>query len=110
MRLTASQQAAAKVKLFDAYAFVDMSMLTFAIYYFVVNTVRFGSTKISSDLKKRMEMLTGKTLHHFIRRDIFFSHRSSHLNNNSNIDNDDDGGSYITLSAETSSSCTGPVT
>ncbi|XP_050404916.1 tryptophan--tRNA ligase, cytoplasmic [Patella vulgata] len=36
---------------------------------------KFGSMRISDDLIKRMERVTGKPVHHFIRRGIFFSHR-----------------------------------
>ncbi|KAK6181054.1 hypothetical protein SNE40_008993 [Patella caerulea] len=36
---------------------------------------KFGSMRINDDLIKRMEKVTGKPVHHFIRRGIFFSHR-----------------------------------
>ncbi|XP_050404918.1 tryptophan--tRNA ligase, cytoplasmic [Patella vulgata] len=36
---------------------------------------QFGSMRISDDLIKRLEKVTGKPVHHFIRRGIFFSHR-----------------------------------
>ncbi|XP_005308891.2 tryptophan--tRNA ligase, cytoplasmic isoform X1 [Chrysemys picta bellii] len=37
--------------------------------------VRFGSSKIDKELINRIERVTGKTPHHFLRRGIFFSHR-----------------------------------
>eukprot|EP00745_Piridium_sociabile_P007601 TRINITY_DN15050_c0_g1_i1.p1 TRINITY_DN15050_c0_g1~~TRINITY_DN15050_c0_g1_i1.p1 ORF type:complete len:411 (+),score=120.93 TRINITY_DN15050_c0_g1_i1:98-1330(+) len=39
---------------------------------------RFGSSKIDDALIERMKRLTGKPVHHFIRRGIFFSHRDMH--------------------------------
>ncbi|KAL8611149.1 Tryptophan--tRNA ligase, cytoplasmic [Nucella lapillus] len=39
---------------------------------------RFGSSKIDDALIQRMEKVTGKPVHHFIRRGIFFSHRDMH--------------------------------
>ncbi|XP_073819983.1 tryptophan--tRNA ligase, cytoplasmic-like [Musca autumnalis] len=36
---------------------------------------RFGSSRIDDQLIARIERITGKTAHHFIRRGIFFSHR-----------------------------------
>lgn len=36
---------------------------------------RFGSTPISQELLDRCEKLTGKKVHRFLRRGIFFSHR-----------------------------------
>ena len=36
---------------------------------------RFGSSRIDQSLLDRMERLTGKPVHHFLRRGIFFSHR-----------------------------------
>lgn len=39
---------------------------------------RFGSSKIDDALIERMERVTGKPVHHFIRRGIFFSHRDMH--------------------------------
>ncbi|CAF1217216.1 unnamed protein product [Didymodactylos carnosus] len=36
---------------------------------------RFGSSKVSDDLVKRIERIIQKPVHHFIRRGIFFSHR-----------------------------------
>ena len=36
---------------------------------------RFGSTPISQELLDRCEALTGKKVHRFLRRGIFFSHR-----------------------------------
>jgi tryptophanyl-tRNA synthetase len=36
---------------------------------------RFGSSRISDDLIRRMEKLTGKPAHHLLKRGIFFSHR-----------------------------------
>lgn len=35
----------------------------------------FGSKKISPELVKRVEQVTGKKAHTFLRRGIFFSHR-----------------------------------
>lgn len=40
--------------------------------------VRFGSSKIDQDLVDRVERVTGKKAHHFLRRGIFFSHRDMH--------------------------------
>ncbi|KAH1171388.1 tryptophan--tRNA ligase, cytoplasmic [Mauremys mutica] len=37
--------------------------------------VRFGSSKIDKELINRIERVTGKTPHRFLRRGIFFSHR-----------------------------------
>ncbi|CAL1540048.1 unnamed protein product [Lymnaea stagnalis] len=37
--------------------------------------VRFGCQRIDEDLIRRFEKLTGKKPHHFLRRNIFFSHR-----------------------------------
>lgn len=39
---------------------------------------RFGSSKIDDELLRRFETVTGKPLHHFLRRGIFFSHRDMH--------------------------------
>ena len=36
---------------------------------------RFGSTPISQELLDRCDALTGKKVHRFLRRGIFFSHR-----------------------------------
>ncbi|XP_058982693.1 tryptophan--tRNA ligase, cytoplasmic [Musca domestica] len=36
---------------------------------------RFGSSRIDDTIIKRIEKITGKPAHHFIRRGIFFSHR-----------------------------------
>ena len=36
---------------------------------------RFGSSPISQELLDRCEKLTGKPVHRFLRRGIFFSHR-----------------------------------
>lgn len=36
---------------------------------------RFGSSKIDEKLLKEMERVTGKPVHHLLRRGIFFSHR-----------------------------------
>lgn len=35
----------------------------------------FGSSAIDDDLIKRLERITGKPVHHYLRRGIFFSHR-----------------------------------
>ncbi|XP_060068960.1 tryptophan--tRNA ligase, cytoplasmic-like [Ylistrum balloti] len=40
---------------------------------------RFGSSKIDDALLKRMEKVTGKPVHHMLRRGIFFSHREMNL-------------------------------
>ncbi|CAN7937537.1 unnamed protein product [Ixodes hexagonus] len=37
--------------------------------------VKFGSSKVTQDLVDRVEALTGKKAHHFLRRGIFVSHR-----------------------------------
>lgn len=39
---------------------------------------RFGSTKVDDKIIQRIEQVTGKPVHHFIRRGIFFSHRDLH--------------------------------
>lgn len=39
---------------------------------------RFGSSKIDTELLTRFEKVTGKPLHHLLRRGIFFSHRDMH--------------------------------
>merc|ERR1712088_697853 len=39
---------------------------------------KFGSSKIDDVLIQRMEKVTGKPVHHFLRRGIFFSHRDMH--------------------------------
>lgn len=36
---------------------------------------QFGSQRLTMDLVERMERLTGKKAHRFLRREIFFSHR-----------------------------------
>jgi tryptophanyl-tRNA synthetase len=36
---------------------------------------RFGSQKVDDELIKRIEKVTGKPVHHLIRRGIFFSQR-----------------------------------
>lgn len=40
--------------------------------------VKFGSSKIDQALCDRIEAITKKPVHHFIRRGIFFSHRDMH--------------------------------
>ncbi|XP_069118126.1 tryptophan--tRNA ligase, cytoplasmic-like isoform X2 [Argopecten irradians] len=40
---------------------------------------RFGSSKIDDALLKRIEKVTGKPVHHLLRRGIFFSHREMDL-------------------------------
>ncbi|XP_041351527.1 tryptophan--tRNA ligase, cytoplasmic-like isoform X1 [Gigantopelta aegis] len=40
---------------------------------------RFGSQKVDDVIVKRIEQVTGKPAHHFLRRGIFFSHRDMHL-------------------------------
>lgn len=39
---------------------------------------RFGSSKVDDELIQRIEKVTGKPVHHFLRRGIFFSHRDMH--------------------------------
>ncbi|XP_056630009.1 tryptophan--tRNA ligase, cytoplasmic [Diorhabda sublineata] len=39
---------------------------------------RFGSSKIDKELLDRFEKVTGKKVHHFLRRGIVFSHRDMH--------------------------------
>jgi len=39
---------------------------------------KFGSSKIDDKLIERMEKITGKKVHHFLRRGVFFSHRDMH--------------------------------
>ncbi|KAK5648478.1 hypothetical protein RI129_003370 [Pyrocoelia pectoralis] len=39
---------------------------------------RFGSSHIDQELKDRFEKVTGKQVHHLLRRGIFFSHRDMH--------------------------------
>lgn len=39
--------------------------------------VRFGSSKIDQELVDRIEKVSGQRPHHFLRRGIFFSHRSA---------------------------------
>lgn len=39
---------------------------------------RFGSSKIDEELIARIEKITSKPVHHFLRRGIFFSHRDMH--------------------------------
>lgn len=39
---------------------------------------RFGSSHIDEELKDRFEKVTGKPVHHLLRRGIFFSHRDMH--------------------------------
>ena len=39
---------------------------------------RFGSSKVDEVLIRRIEKVTGKPVHHFLRRGIFFSHRDMH--------------------------------
>ena len=40
---------------------------------------RFGSSKIDDELIQRLERISGKPVHHLIRRGIFFSHRDLNL-------------------------------
>lgn len=40
---------------------------------------QFGSTKIDMNLIDRIEKVTGKKVHRFLKRGIFFSHRDLHL-------------------------------
>ena len=46
----------------------------------VLTVVQFGSERIDAELLARIEKATGKPVHHFLRRGIFFSHRSVHEN------------------------------
>ena len=39
---------------------------------------RFGSSQIDNELIARLEKVSGKPVHHLIRRGIFFSHRDLH--------------------------------
>ncbi|XP_019866037.1 tryptophan--tRNA ligase, cytoplasmic [Aethina tumida] len=39
---------------------------------------RFGSSKIDEELLARFQKVTGKPVHHYLRRGIFFSHRDMH--------------------------------
>lgn len=39
---------------------------------------RFGSSKVDDELVKRIEKVSGKPAHHFLRRGIFFSQRDMH--------------------------------
>lgn len=39
---------------------------------------RFGSSKVDKELLERFEKVTGKPVHHLLRRDVFFSHRDMH--------------------------------
>lgn len=43
-----------------------------------MTSVRFGSSKIDETLIERFEKITGRPVHHFLRRGIFFSHRDMH--------------------------------
>lgn len=37
--------------------------------------IKFGSSRIDDELLAKLEKVTGKPVHHLIRRGIFFSHR-----------------------------------
>ncbi|XP_076098408.1 tryptophan--tRNA ligase, cytoplasmic-like isoform X2 [Mytilus galloprovincialis] len=39
---------------------------------------RFGSSKVDEELIKRIETVTGKPAHHFLKRGVFFSQRDMH--------------------------------
>lgn len=39
---------------------------------------RFGSSKIDQELIDRLEQITKRPVHHFLKRGIFFSHRDLH--------------------------------
>lgn len=43
-----------------------------------MSTEKFGSSKVDNALIEKLEKVTGKPVHHFIRRGIFFSHRDLH--------------------------------
>lgn len=45
------------------------------MYLYIFVSERFGSSRIDDTIIKRIEKITGKPAHHFIRRGIFFSHR-----------------------------------
>lgn len=48
------------------------------MFYFHLFSERFGSSRVDDALIERIEKITGKPVHHFIRRGIFFSHRDLH--------------------------------
>ena len=50
------------------------------IYCLNFSIERFGSTKIDDALLQRIEKLTGKPVHHLLRRGKFFSQRFVHVN------------------------------
>lgn len=41
--------------------------------------VEFGCSRITAEMIERIEKLTGKPCHHFLKRDIFFSHRDLNI-------------------------------
>ena len=41
----------------------------------IIYSERFGSSKVDEALLQRMEKVTGKPVHHLLRRGLFFSHR-----------------------------------
>lgn len=55
--------------------FNSVTILIFNNEYFAE---RFGSSKIDQELLDRFEKITGKKVHHLLRRGIFFSHRDMH--------------------------------
>lgn len=65
---------------------INYDKLISMIFYGVTTSVfnkqyvaeRFGSSKIDQELLDRFEKITGKKVHHFLRRGIFFSHRDMH--------------------------------
>ena len=48
-----------------------------AVLFYFTLTERFGSQKIDEELVNRIEKVTGKPVHHLLRRGMFFSHRYS---------------------------------
>lgn len=47
-------------------------------YLISITLERFGSSSIDDALLERFEKVTGKPVHHLLRRKIFFSHRDMH--------------------------------
>ena len=41
----------------------------------VSNAEQFGSQRITPEILERIEKVTGKKVHHFLKREVFFSHR-----------------------------------
>ena len=54
-------------------------VLVLSLYInFITFSEKFGSSKIDQVLLDRMEKISGKPVHHLLRRGIFFSHRDMH--------------------------------